>query len=96
MAETLADEDARKFVLDRRITSNVMGSQIAETMRRGSMNWNRKQLAAYLIAVSLLPTFPRAAEEADGGPPSVDLEFVVRRSQYAFPARSLLLDHIMA
>ena len=51
LAETLADADARKFVLDRRITPNVMGSQIAEAMRPWLDEMDTKQLAAYLVTL---------------------------------------------
>ncbi|MFQ6162696.1 arginine deiminase [Sinorhizobium meliloti] len=77
LAETLADEDARKFVLDRRITSNVMGSQIAETMRPWLDELEPKQLAAYLIGGIAIADLPESRGKklmvgAFGG-----LEFVV-------------------
>ena len=77
LAETLADADARKFVLDRRITPNVMGSQIAEAMRPWLEEMNPKQLAAYLIGGIAIADLPEGRSKklmvgAFGG-----LEFVI-------------------
>ncbi|MFC0808640.1 arginine deiminase [Ensifer sp. P24N7] len=77
LAETLADADARKFVLDRRITPNVMGSQIAEAMRPWLDEMDTKQLAAYLIGGIAIADLPEGRGKklmvgAFGG-----LEFVI-------------------
>ena len=61
LAETLADADARKFVLDRRITPNVMGSQIAEAMRPWLDEMDSKQLAAYLIGGIAIADLPEGS-----------------------------------
>ncbi len=58
LAETLADAEARAFVLDRRIVPNVLGLQVAGAMRPWLDEMPGKQLAAFLIggiAVSDLP-----------------------------------------
>lgn len=58
LGQTLADKEARDFVLDRRITPNVLGSQIAEAMRPWLDEMNPAQLAAYMIggiSISDLP-----------------------------------------
>lgn len=58
LGQTLADRQARDFVLDRRITPNVLGSQIAEAMRPWLDEMNPAQLAAYMIggiSISDLP-----------------------------------------
>ncbi|EJC81061.1 arginine deiminase [Rhizobium leguminosarum bv. trifolii WSM2297] len=49
LGQTLADKQARDFVLDRRITPNVLGSQIAEAMRPWLDEMPPMQLAAYMI-----------------------------------------------
>ncbi|MFD1327700.1 arginine deiminase [Mycoplana ramosa] len=58
LGETLADKEARDFVLDRRIIPNVLGTQIAEAMRPWLDEMPAQQLATFLIggiAVSDLP-----------------------------------------
>ncbi|MGV2101077.1 arginine deiminase [Rhizobium sp. 21-4511-3d] len=58
LAQTLANEQARAFVLDRRITPNVIGSQVAEAMRPWLDEMPAAQLAAVMIggiAISDLP-----------------------------------------
>jgi arginine deiminase len=58
LAQTLADKPARDFVLDRRITPNVLGSQIAEAVRPWLDEMPAAQLAAFMIggiAISDLP-----------------------------------------
>lgn len=58
LAQTLVDKPARDFVLDRRITPNVLGSQIAEAVRPWLDEMPSTQLAAYMIggiAISDLP-----------------------------------------
>ncbi|MDM9628139.1 arginine deiminase [Rhizobium sp. S152] len=58
LGQTLADRQARDFVLDRRITPNVLGSQIAEAMRPWLDEMNPTQLAAFMIggiSISDLP-----------------------------------------
>ncbi len=58
LAQTLANEQARAFVLDRRITPNVIGSQVAEAMRPWLDEMPATQLAAVMIggiAISDLP-----------------------------------------
>ncbi|MBB3962640.1 arginine deiminase [Rhizobium metallidurans] len=58
LAQTLADKPARDFVLDRRITPNVLGSQIAEAVRPWLDEMPATQLAAFMIggiAISDLP-----------------------------------------
>ncbi len=58
LGQTLTDKEARDFVLDRRITPNVLGSQIAEAMRPWLDEMNPAQLAAYMIggiSISDLP-----------------------------------------
>ncbi len=58
LAETLADAEARDFVLDRRIVPNVLGVQVADAIRPWLDEMPDKQLAAFLIggiAVSDLP-----------------------------------------
>ncbi|ASY60467.1 MULTISPECIES: arginine deiminase [Sinorhizobium] len=77
LAETLADADARTFVLDRRITPNVLGSQIAEAMRPWLDEMDSKQLAAYLIGGIAIEDLPEGRGKklmvgAFGG-----LEFVI-------------------
>ncbi|MDX0521851.1 arginine deiminase [Sinorhizobium medicae] len=49
LTDTLMDVEARKFVLDRRATPNVMGSQIAELVRPWMEEMDPKRLAAFLI-----------------------------------------------
>ncbi|MGZ2376425.1 arginine deiminase [Sinorhizobium medicae] len=49
LTDTLMDAEARKFVLDRRATPNVMGSQIAELVRPWMEEMDPKRLAAFLI-----------------------------------------------
>ncbi|MBP1888013.1 arginine deiminase [Sinorhizobium mexicanum] len=77
LAETLADLDARKFVLDRRITPNVIGSQIAEAMRPWLDEMDSRQLAAYIIGGISIADLPEGRGKklmvgAFGG-----LEFVI-------------------
>ncbi|MBB2751555.1 UNVERIFIED_ORG: arginine deiminase [Rhizobium aethiopicum] len=58
LAQTLANKQARDFILDRRITPNVLGSQIAEAMRPWLDEMPAAQLAAFMIggiAISDLP-----------------------------------------
>lgn len=58
LAEALVDTEAREFVLDRRITPTVVGTQIAEAVRPWLDEMDPKQLAAYLIggiAIAELP-----------------------------------------
>jgi arginine deiminase len=58
LAETLADKEARTFVLDRQITENAMGIQVASFMRSWLDEIPAPQLAAFLIggiAISDLP-----------------------------------------
>ncbi|MBO9196247.1 arginine deiminase [Rhizobium sp. 16-449-1b] len=58
LAQTLTDKPARDFVLDRRITPNVFGSQIAEAVRPWLDEMPATQLAAFMIggiAISDLP-----------------------------------------
>ncbi|RVG59391.1 arginine deiminase [Sinorhizobium meliloti] len=49
LTDTLMDAEARKFVLDRRATPNVMGSQIAELVRPWMEEIDPKRLAVLLI-----------------------------------------------
>ncbi|WP_033048945.1 arginine deiminase [Sinorhizobium meliloti] len=49
LTDTLMDAEARKFVLDRRATPNVMGSQIAELVRPWMEEMDPKRLAVLLI-----------------------------------------------
>ncbi|MDX0994961.1 arginine deiminase [Sinorhizobium medicae] len=49
LTDTLMDAEGRKFVLDRRATPNVMGSQIAELVRPWMEEMDPKRLAAFLI-----------------------------------------------
>ncbi|MDX0765685.1 arginine deiminase [Sinorhizobium medicae] len=49
LTDTLMDAEGRKFVLDRRATPNVMGSQIAELVRPWMEEMDPKSLAAFLI-----------------------------------------------
>src|SRR5687768_16038880 len=49
LTDTLMDAEARKFVLDRRVAPNVMGSQIAELMRPWMEEMDSRRLAAFLI-----------------------------------------------
>lgn len=49
LTDTLMDAEGRKFVLDRRATPNVMGSQIAELVRPWMEEMEPKRLAAFLI-----------------------------------------------
>ncbi|WP_026619382.1 arginine deiminase [Ensifer sp. WSM1721] len=77
LAETLADDEARTFVLDRRITPNVLGAQIAEAMRPWLDEMDSKQLAAYLIGGIAIADLPEGRGKtlmvgAFGG-----LEFVI-------------------
>ncbi|MFC5755985.1 arginine deiminase [Rhizobium sp. GCM10022189] len=58
LSQTLANKQARDFVLDRRITPNVLGSQIAEAMRPWLDDMPATQLAAFMIggiSISDLP-----------------------------------------
>ncbi|MBB4289914.1 arginine deiminase [Rhizobium leguminosarum] len=58
LGQALANKQARDFVLDRRITPNVLGSQIAEAMRPWLDEMPPTQLAAFMIggiAISDLP-----------------------------------------
>jgi arginine deiminase len=58
LATTLADAEARKFVLDRRIVHNAIGVQVAEAMRPWLDELPAQQLARFLIggiAISDLP-----------------------------------------
>ncbi|MBX4968471.1 arginine deiminase [Rhizobium binae] len=58
LGQTLANKQARDFLLDRRITPNVLGSQIAEAMRPWLDEMPAAQLAAFMIggiAISDLP-----------------------------------------
>lgn len=58
LGQTLSNREARDFVLDRRITPNVLGSQIAEAMRPWLDEMPEKQLASLMIggiAISDLP-----------------------------------------
>ncbi len=77
LAETLADPEARKFVLDRRITDNAIGIENVKFIRPWLDELPPKELAAYLIggiAISDLPagTGKKMLSEAFGG-----TEFVV-------------------
>ncbi|PLU15705.1 arginine deiminase [Sinorhizobium medicae] len=49
LTDTLMDAEGRKFVLDRRATPNVMGSQIAKLVRPWMEEMDPKRLAAFLI-----------------------------------------------
>ncbi|MBX4940328.1 arginine deiminase [Rhizobium binae] len=58
LGQTLANKQARDFLLDRRITPNVLGSQIAEAMRPWLDEMPAAQLAAFMIggiAISDMP-----------------------------------------
>ncbi|RUM22953.1 arginine deiminase [Rhizobium vallis] len=58
LGEALSNTQARDFILDRRITPNVLGSQIAEAMRPWLDEMPATQLAAFMIggiAISDLP-----------------------------------------
>lgn len=58
LGQALANKQARDFVLDRRITPNVLGSQIAEAMRPWLDEMPATQLAAFMIggiSISDLP-----------------------------------------
>jgi len=77
LAETLDNEDARKFVLDRRITPNSVGVHNAEYIRPWLDEMPRKTLAAFLIggiAIDDLPdtTSKRIMAEAFG-----NTEFII-------------------
>ncbi|NRP69772.1 Arginine deiminase [Ensifer psoraleae] len=77
LAETLVDADARKFVLDRRITPNVMGAQIAEAMRPWLDEMDSKQLAAYLIGGIAIADLPEGRGKALMVGAFGGLEFVI-------------------
>ncbi len=58
LAQTLEDKEARRFVLDRQITDNALGIQVAAFVRPWLDEMPAKQLAAFLIggiAISDLP-----------------------------------------
>jgi arginine deiminase len=72
LAETLENPEARKFVLDRRVTENAVGIENAKFIRPWLDELPAKQLAAFLIggiAISDLPpgTGKRMLAEAFGG-----------------------------
>ena len=71
LAQTLDEPDARKFVLDRRITENALGIQNAALVRPWLDEMASAQLAAFLIggiAISDLPdaTTKRLLSDAFG------------------------------
>jgi len=58
LGQALSNKQARDFVLDRRVTPNVLGSQIAEAMRPWLDEMPAQQLAAFMIggiSISDLP-----------------------------------------
>ena len=77
LAETLADADARNFVLDRRITPNVIGSQIAEAMRPWLDEMESRQLAAYLVGGIAIADLPEGKGKALMMGAFGGLEFVI-------------------
>ncbi|MGV4793688.1 arginine deiminase [Rhizobium sp. F40D2] len=58
LGQTLANKQARDFLLDRRITPNVLGSQIAEAMRPWLDEMPATQLAAFMIGGIAIADLP--------------------------------------
>ncbi|MGE3872520.1 MAG: arginine deiminase [Parvibaculaceae bacterium] len=58
LAETLADAEARTFILDRQITENVLGIQVASFVRAWLEEIPAKQLAAFLIGGIAIADLP--------------------------------------
>ena len=93
LAETLERKEARKFVLDRRITKNTVGLGTAAGVRPWLDALPAKELAEFLIGGIAISDIPDSTlQEAAGGsvrrarlPDSADTEHLV-------PARPVLLD----
>ncbi|RVJ51167.1 arginine deiminase [Sinorhizobium meliloti] len=64
LSDTLMDAEARKFVLDRRVAPNVMGSQIAELMRPWMEEMDSRRLAAFLIGGISIADLPEGQGKA--------------------------------
>ena len=60
LAETVADKEARDFILDRRITANTVGLQTAKFMRPWLDEMPAKQLADHLIGGIAMKELPKS------------------------------------
>ncbi|RVN95535.1 arginine deiminase [Sinorhizobium meliloti] len=77
LTDTLMDAEARKFVLDRRVAPNVMGSQIAELMRPWMEEMDSRRLAAFLIGGISIADLPEGQGKALMASAFQSTEFVV-------------------
>lgn len=77
LTDTLMDAEARKFVLDRRVAPNVMGSQIAELMRPWMEEMDSRRLAAFLIGGISIADLPEGQGKALMASAFHSTEFVV-------------------
>ena len=60
LEQTIASEEARKFILDRRVTPNSVGAATAEVVRPWLDEMPAKQLAAHLIGGVAISDLPEA------------------------------------
>ncbi|PDT00709.1 arginine deiminase [Rhizobium chutanense] len=77
LGQTLADKQARDFVLDRRITPNVLGSQIAEAVRPWLDEMPAMQLAAYMIGGISIADLPEVKAKSLMLSALAESEFVI-------------------
>ncbi|MBX5239551.1 arginine deiminase [Rhizobium sp. NLR22b] len=64
LGQTLSNKQARDFILDRRITPNVLGSQVAEAMRPWLDEMPSTQLAAFMIGGIAIADLPDVKAKA--------------------------------
>jgi arginine deiminase len=77
LAEALQDAEARKFVLDRRITPNMVGIAVVEMMRPWLDEMPAQQLAAHLIGGITVSDLPPAKAKSMMKEAIGDAEFVI-------------------
>jgi arginine deiminase len=77
LAETLQSAEARKFILDRRITPNMVGIAVAELMRPWLDEMPAQQLAIHLIGGITVSDLPPATAKTMMKEALGDAEFVI-------------------
>ena len=76
LAETVATADGRKFILDRRITANMLGIGVADALRPWLDELPPQQLAAHLIGGISVADLPASRSQAMLKEALGDTEFV--------------------
>ncbi|TXH37888.1 MAG: arginine deiminase [Rhodospirillaceae bacterium] len=77
LAETMGNGEARKFILDRRITPNMVGIAAVESMRPWLDEMPAEQLAIHLIGGIAISDLPEAASKTMMREAFGDAEFIV-------------------